>query len=397
MTAPNKPLRIWLIAGEESGDQLGAKLMRALKVVLGPAPVTFEGVGGEAMAAHGLRTLFPLSDIAVMGLGAVIARLPSIVRRVYRTVDAIVAGRPDAVVIIDSPEFTHAVARRVRRRLPALPIVNYVSPSVWAWRPGRARKMRAYVDHVLALKPFEPDAHRRLGGPPCTYVGHPLIERFDELRPAPGERPRIDEDPINLLVLPGSRRSEISRLMGPFGATLGVLASRSPRPFRAILPAVSHLADEIKERSRSWPVAPEIVHGEAAKYAAFRGAHAALAASGTVSLELALSGVPMVIAYKVSSIENRLRFLLTVPSIVLANLILAENVIPEHIQEDCTPEKLTAALLPLFSDSSERRRQLSAFARLDDLMSIGDEAPSMRAARIVLDTVARRAPQTSSC
>jgi lipid-A-disaccharide synthase len=378
---------IWLIAGEESGDQLGAKLMPALRAALAPAPVVFEGVGGEAMAAQGLRSLFPLSDIAVMGIGAVVARLPSIVQRVYRTVDAIVQGRPDAVVIIDSPEFTHAVAKRVRRKLPSLPIVNYVSPSVWAWRPGRARKMRAYVDHVLALKPFEPEAHRRLGGPPCTYVGHPLIERLDELRPKAGERPGIDQDPINLLVLPGSRRSEIGRLMEPFGATLGMLAARSPRPFRVILPAVAHLADEIEARSRSWPVAPEIVRGEAAKYAAFRSAHAALAASGTVSLELALSGVPMVIAYKVSKLEEQLKYLLTVPSIVLVNLILGENVIPERVQWDCTPEKLTDTLLPLLSDTPERRRQLEAFARLDDLMSTGDEAPSARAARIVRETL----------
>jgi lipid-A-disaccharide synthase len=395
ITPPDRPLRIWLIAGEESGDQLGAKLMRALKTTLGPAPVAFEGVGGEAMAAQGLRTLFPLSDIAVMGIGAVLARLPSIVQRVYRTVDAIVQGRPDAVVIIDSPEFTHAVAKRVRRRLPSLPIVNYVSPSVWAWRPGRARKMRAYVDHVLALKPFEPEAHRRLGGPPCTYVGHPLIERFDELRPQPGERPNIDEDPLNLLVLPGSRRSEIGRLMEPFGAALGLLAARTARPFRAILPAVSHLADEVEQRSRNWPVVPEIVRGEGAKYAAFRSAHAALAASGTVSLELALSGVPMVIAYKVSRLEEQLKHLLTVPSIVLVNLILGENVIPERIQWDCTPEKLAEALLPLFSDSSERRAQLAAFARLDDLMSIGDEAPSMRAAQIVVEA-ARQIPSRRS-
>jgi lipid-A-disaccharide synthase len=395
ITPPDRPLRIWLIAGEESGDQLGAKLMRALKTTLGPAPVAFEGVGGEAMAAQGLRTLFPLSDIAVMGIGAVLARLPSIVQRVYRTVDAIVQGRPDAVVIIDSPEFTHAVAKRVRRRLPSLPIVNYVSPSVWAWRPGRARKMRAYVDHVLALKPFEPEAHRRLGGPPCTYVGHPLIERFDELRPQPGERPNIDEDPLNLLVLPGSRRSEIGRLMEPFGATLGLLAARTARPLRAILPAVSHLADEVEQRSRNWPVVPEIVRGEGAKYAAFRSAHAALAASGTVSLELALSGVPMVIAYKVSRLEEQLKHLLTVPSIVLVNLILGENVIPERIQWDCTPEKLAEALLPLFSDSSERRSQLAAFARLDELMSIGDEAPSMRAAQIVVEA-ARQMPSRRS-
>jgi lipid-A-disaccharide synthase len=389
MSAP-KPLTVWLIAGEESGDQLGAKLMPALKAALGDTPVRFAGVGGEAMTAQGLRTLFPLSDIAVMGIGAVVARLPSIVQRVYRTVDAIVQGRPDAVVIIDSPEFTHAVAKRVRRRLPSLPIINYVSPSVWAWRPGRARKMRAYVDHVLALKPFEPDAHRRLGGPPCTYVGHPLIERLDELRPKGGERPGIDQDPINLLVLPGSRRSEIGRLMEPFGATLGVLASRMARPLRPIVPAVAHLADEIEERSRTWPVKPEIVRGEGAKYAAFRSAHAALAASGTVSLELALSGVPMVVAYKVSRLEEQLKYLLTVPSIVLANLILGENVIPERIQWDCTPETLTEALLPLLSDTPERRAQLAAFARLDDLMSTGEESPSARAARIVRETIEAR-------
>ena len=386
MKAPLQgPLRIWLIAGEESGDQLGAKLMGALRTSLGQASVVFEGVGGDAMAAQGLRTLFPLSDIAVMGIGAVVARLPSIVGRVYATVDAIVAGRPDAVVIIDSPEFTHAVAKRVRRRLPSLPVVNYVSPSVWAWRPGRARKMRAYVDHVLALKPFEPDAHRRLGGPPCTYVGHPLIERLDELRPQPGERPPIGDDPVNLLVLPGSRRSEISRLMEPFGAALGVLASRSHRPFEVTVPAVSHLADEIEEGSRGWPVTPRIVRGQEAKYAAFRSAHVALAASGTVTLELALSGVPMVVAYKVSKLEEQLRYLLTVPSIVLANLILGENVIPERVQWDCSPEKLSEALLPLFTDSPERGRQLAAFARLDALMSTEGEAPSMRAARIVLE------------
>ena len=380
-----RPLTIWLIAGEESGDQLGAKLMPALRAALGDRPVVFEGVGGDAMAAQGLRSLFPLQDIAVMGFGAVIARLPSIVRLVYRTVDAIVQGRPDAVVIIDSPEFTHAVAKRVRRRLPSLPIVNYVSPSVWVWRPGRARKMRAYVDHVLALKPFEPAAHQRLGGPPCTYVGHPLIERLDELRPRDGERPGIDDDPINLLVLPGSRRTEIGRLMEPFGAALGLLAARTPRPVRAIVPAVAHLADEIEERARAWPVAAEIVRGEAAKHAAFRRAHAALAASGTVSLELALSGVPMVIAYKVSKLEEQLKYVIMVNTIVLANLILGENVIPERVQWDCTPEKLVEALLPLLSDSPERRAQLAAFARLDDLMSTGDEAPSARAARIVLE------------
>ncbi|HEX2727370.1 MAG TPA: lipid-A-disaccharide synthase [Beijerinckiaceae bacterium] len=382
-----RPLSIWLVAGEESGDQLGAKLMRALKANCADRGVTFAGVGGHAMEDEGLKVLFPVSDIAMMGIGAVVAHLPRLVRRVYSAVDAIVAAQPDAVVIIDSPEFTHAIAKRVRRRLPSLPIVNYVSPSVWAWRPGRARRMRAYVDHVLALKPFEPEAHERLGGPPCTYVGHPLIERLAELRPRPGERAPLHEDPVNLLVLPGSRRSEISRLMEPFGAALELLAARSPRPLRVVVPAVAHLADEIQLGARDWPVPIEVVRGEAAKYAAFRTAHAALAASGTVTLELALSGIPMVVAYKVSKLEEQLRYLIKVPSIVLANLILGDNVIPERVQWDCTPDKLVEALLPLLDDTPERRRQVEAFTRLDELMSIGKEAPSERAARLVREAI----------
>ena len=186
--ADAEPLTIWIVSGEESGDQLGAKLMRALKTRLGADRVRFGGVGGHAMAKEGLTSLFPLEDIAVMGFSAVIARLPTILKRIRFTADAIVAARPDMLIIIDSPDFTHRVAKAVRQRAPQIPIVDYVSPSVWAWRPGRAPKMRAYVDHLLALLPFEPEAHRRLGGPPTTYVGHPLIERLDEIRPAPGER-----------------------------------------------------------------------------------------------------------------------------------------------------------------------------------------------------------------
>lgn len=391
MNAEPTPLRIWLVAGEESGDQLGASLMRALKARLGAAAVTFEGVGGHAMNAEGLESLFPIADIAVMGISAVIPRLPVIVRRVYRTVDAIVAARPDAVVIIDSPGFTHEVAKRVRRRLPGIPIVNYVSPSVWAWKPGRAKKMRAYVDHVLALKPFEPAAHQRLGGPTCTYVGHPLVERLDEMRPKPGDRRAISHEPVDVVVLPGSRRSEISRLMEPFGEALRLVKARSPVAFTVTVPAVSHLADEIERRAEGWPVRPRILRGEGAKWAAFRSAQAALAASGTVTLELALSGVPMVVAYKVSKLEEQLKYFIKVPSIVLANLILGENVIPERVQWDCTPEKLAGALLPLLTDTPARRQQIDAFGRLDDLMAIGDETPSERAARIVSEVIGARA------
>jgi lipid-A-disaccharide synthase len=386
--AEPKPLTIWIVSGEESGDQLGAKLMCALKVRLGAERLRFGGVGGHAMAQEGLSSLFPLEDIAVMGFSAVIARLPTILKRIKLTADAIVAAKPDMLIIIDSPDFTHRVAKAVRQRAPQIPIIDYVSPSVWAWRPGRAPKMRAYVDHLLALLPFEPEAHRRLGGPPTTYVGHPLIERLSAIRPAPGERGEVDASPFKLLVLPGSRRSEVSRLMGPFGAALALLKERSPRPFEVTIPAVPHLAEEIKAQVEAWSVdawsvKPRIVQGEDAKWAAFREAGAALAASGTVTLELGLSGVPMVVAYRVSKIEEVLKYLIKAPSIVLTNLVLGENVIPELIQWDCTPEKLCDALLPLFEETPERQRQLEAFRKLNDLMQIGDEAPSERAARIV--------------
>lgn len=386
-----RPLTIWIVSGEESGDQLGAKLMRSLKARLGAGRLRFGGVGGQAMTQEGLDSLFPLHDIAVMGIVAVIGRLPTVLNRIRVTADAVVAADPDCLVIIDSPDFTHRVAKAVRKRAPQIPIVDYVSPSVWAWRPGRAAKMRAYVDHLMALLPFEPEAHRRLGGPPTTYVGHPLIERVGEFRPAEGERSLRREGPLNLLVLPGSRRSEVGRLLDIFGKALALLQERSPRPFAVTIPAVPHLVQDIRDGTASWSLTPRIVEGEAAKWQAFRSADAALAASGTVTLELGLSGIPMVVAYKVSRIEETiLRPLIKAQSIVLTNLVLGENVIPEFIQDDCTPETLATTLLPLLSSTPERQRQEAALRRLDDLMRIGDEAPSERAARIVAEVLERR-------
>jgi lipid-A-disaccharide synthase len=377
-----RPLRLALIVGEESGDQLGAGLIEAIRRRRPDA--TFVGLAGERMQARGMASIFPMGDVAVMGLGAIVVHLPRIVRRVHEAVDAVIAAKPDALVIIDSPELTHAVARRVARRRPDLPIIDYVSPSVWAWRAYRARRMTHYVDHVLALLPFEPEVHRRLGGPPCTYVGHPLVERLPELRPAPDERGPIGERPL-LLVLPGSRRTEIARLMAPFGEAVGRIAAVLPG-VEVMLPAVPHLADEIAMRTAAWSRRPQIVLGEANKFAAFRRAHAALAASGTVTLELGLSGVPMVVAYRVDPIARLLKRFLTVPSIVLANLVLGENAVPEFLDAAGSPEVLARETLALLSDGTKREAQVAALRRLSTTMALPDGArPSDKAAEIVVE------------
>ncbi|HEY0441009.1 MAG TPA: lipid-A-disaccharide synthase, partial [Xanthobacteraceae bacterium] len=357
-------LRVFIVVGEPSGDLLGAQLMRTLQARLGDA-VSFGGVGGDAMAAAGFSSIFPLGDTALMGFAGVATGLRRIMRRIREAADAVIAAQPDVLVIIDSPDFTHRVARRVRAAAPNISIVNYVSPSVWAWRPGRARKMRGYIDHVLALLPFEPDAHARLGGPPCTFVGHPLAERVQELRPDPDEARRRGAHPPVLLVLPGSRHGEVRRLLDPFGEAVRRVRGRLGE-VEVVLPTLPHLVDEVRAATQPWDVRPTIVVGEDDKHAAFRIARAALAASGTVTLELALAGVPTVAAYRVASIEAViLRRLIRVPSVILANLVLDENVVPEYLQEACTPENLADALLRLLPDTPERTRQVQAFERLD--------------------------------
>lgn len=374
----------FIIAGEVSGDLLGGKLIEALRARLG-GRVRFRGVGGAAMQAAGLESLFPLEDIAVMGFLPVVARLPRLLNRIGATARAALADPPTALIVIDSPDFTHRVARRVRAQRPQLPVINYVSPSVWAWRPGRAARMRGYVDHILALLPFEPASHAELGGPPCTYVGHPLIERLDELRPGPTDLLARGASPPSLLVLPGSRRSEIARLLDVFGETLSLLRDRIGA-FEANLPAVDHLVDEIERRVADWPIAPRIIRGETAKFAAFRRARAALAASGTVTLELALAQVPTVVAYKVTRIEEFIaRRMIATPWIALPNIILGEEAFPEMLQDRANPLALAGLLADIMPDGAGRERQMAALARLEPLMRLaGDEAPSVKAAEIVL-------------
>jgi lipid-A-disaccharide synthase len=388
MSAGGKPLRVFIVAGEESGDILGAGLIQALRARVGALEVA--GVGGAAMAREGVQSIFTQSDIALMGFIAVIKGLPTVLARLKQTSEAALAFRPDVLVIIDSPDFTHRVARRVRKAAPETLIINYVSPSVWAWRPGRAPKMRAYIDHVLALLPFEPDALARLRGPAATFDGHPLAAKADELRPNAEESARRAASPPVLLVLPGSRRSEVSRLLEPFGAALAQLAELR---LEIIIPTVPHVEGIVREGVRGWTTQPRIITALAEKRAAFRIARAALAASGTVTLELALAGVPTVAAYRLAAIEAAIaRRLIKVPSVILANLVLGENVMPEFLQEACTPDALAGALRQVLHDSPQRQAQLAAFARLDHVMEIGTAFPSERAADVVVSLVRQRQP-----
>jgi lipid-A-disaccharide synthase len=385
-TAP--ALCLFVIAGEESGDRLGGALMAAVKA-LAAGRVTFHGIGGQAMAAQGLDSLFPLHDIAVNGFVAPLVRLPQILRRIREAVDAVIAAKPDVLVIIDSPDFTHSVARQVRARAPHIAIVDYVSPTVWAWRPGRAAAMRAYVDQVLALLPFEPEAHRRLGGPPCTFVGHPLAEEVATLRPAPAEAARRAAEPPLLLLLPGSRGGEIARHLAVFGAAAGIVRDRLGT-VDIVLPTVPHLVERVRHGTATWPVAPRIVVEPEERRKAFRQARAALAKSGTVTLELALAQVPTVIVYKVPLLEELIvRAMATAKMVGLANIVLDDMVMPELLQRDATAENLADALVAVTIDSPARQRQCDAFARLDDIMEIGAAVPSERAAAAIIAMAAR--------
>jgi lipid-A-disaccharide synthase len=378
-------LSVFVIAGEESGDQLGAKLMEALRHKLGEG-VDIQGVGGPRMINLGLESLFPMEEISLHGLTRIVPRIPALISRIGTTANIIAAARPHVLELIDVPGFNLRIGNADRRRQPSIPIVDYVSPTVWAYAPWRARSMARFVDLLLAILPFEPAVHRRLGGPLCEYVGHPLIEMGDRLRPSSGERPDLDGHNVpNLLILSGSRRSEIDRLLGPFGEALDLIAKQTG-PLHAILPTMEHLADAVRAGIKNWAIQPQIIVGEAEKFAAFRRAHAALAASGTVSLELALAGVPMVIAYKLDPLVRWLTPFMRAKSIVLANLVLEDNVVPEFLDGRATPARLAAETVPLLSRTPARAKQVLAFEELDARMALPSGTPSGLAADLVIKT-----------
>jgi len=333
-------LRLFLVAGEHSGDALGAKLMDAIAAA-SPRPVRFSGVGGELMTKEGLVSLFPISDVAVMGPLAIIAALPRLINRVNRAAAAGVDMRPDAVVIIDSPEFTHPIARRIRKALPTVPILNYVSPSVWAWRPKRASRMRAYVDHILALLPFEPEVHVRLGGPPCSYVGHPLIEVvLHEKNIVPVEP--LGDKPL-IALLPGSRAQEIKVKL-----PIMLQMVRHFPEYRFSIAQAPSLPDSLYEDIIG---DKDVLLVKGNTYNLLKQAKAGLITSGTATLETALFGLPQVVCYKGNAVSFWLATkLVNVKYISLVNLIMDKLVVTELIQNELTETNLQKALTRLLND-----------------------------------------------
>ena len=380
------PLTLFVIAGEPSGDVLGARLIAALKA-RADRPVRFIGVGGPRMVAEGLETLFPMADLALMGVFELLPKLPRLMLRLSQTVRAIRDTRPDAVVTIDAPGFCFRVGQRLRsgkHPVRDVPLIHYVAPTVWAWRPERAKKIAAFLDHLLVILPFEPPWFER-EGLACTFVGHSIIESGADRGDGPAFRQRHGLGAADRLVavLPGSRTTELKRLLPDFRATLARLAPSHPG-LVAVVPAVPHLAGWVRAAVADWPVRTIVVEGDDEKYGAFAAAEVALAASGTVALELALARLPAVIAYRLNWLTVALyRHLIKTKYANLVNIMHDRMVVPELLQENCTPDKLAAALATLLDDPAARAAQVAALATVDEWLGAGGAPPSARAADAV--------------
>jgi lipid-A-disaccharide synthase len=378
-------LNVMLVCGEPSGDLLGAQLMAGLKALAGDR-IRFCGVGGAAMAREGLQSLFPLDATAVMGLREVVPAIPRILRHVRQAVDFAVRTHPDVVVVIDSPDFTHRVARGIRKRDPSIRTVDYVAPQVWASRPYRAEAMARYFDLVLALLPFEPAFFEKYGLK-TVFVGHPAVERRARMTGGAALRTElgIGADAPVLALLPGSRSNEIRFLLPPFRETVEILARRVPG-LVTLLPTVPHVAAKVRAGTENWPTPLHIIDGEADKYRAFDAATAALAASGTVTTELALARTPLVAAYRMGWLTYRLMNpLITVKHMTLVDILLDRKAVPEFYQDGVVPEAMADALAPLLTDADARAAQVAALDEATHLLGKDDESPSLRAARALLD------------
>ncbi len=384
------PPFIFIIAGEPSGDALGAALIAGLRQRSG-GRLRVAGIGGERMAAEGLASLFPLADLAVLGVAEVLPRAPMILRRVRETVAAIRRGTPDAVVTIDSSGFSWRIAQRLRRHGETLPLIHYVAPMVWAWRAGRARRMARWYDHLLALLPFEPPYFERVGLA-CTYVGHPVVasgaDRGDgaRFRIAHG----VGAQELLLTVLPGSRGGEVRRLVPIFGAALWRLEPLIG-PFRVAVPTVATVAATVAETASGWPGNAIIVRGPQAKYDAFAASRAARAASGSVALELAMARVPMVVGYRLNPLtETLLDRIVKVRQANLVNLLLERPLVRELLRGECTPEQIAAEMVPLVRDEAVREALLEGYDMAMRRLGVDGPSPSLRAADVILAIVAAR-------
>ncbi|ANC91241.1 lipid-A-disaccharide synthase [Azospirillum humicireducens] len=383
---------LFLIAGEPSGDALGARLMAAAKRLTG-GKVRFLGIGGEKMTAEGLVSLFPMGELTLFGIFELLPHLPNLLRRIDQTVAEIVRLRPDVVVGIDSPGFTVRVAKKVRAAEPAIPLVHYVAPTVWAWKPKRAAKYAAIYDHLLAVLPFEPPYFEK-EGLACTFVGHSVVEGRAGKGDGAAFRERHGIAPTERIVamLPGSRKGEVSRLLPDFRAALDLLRPSHP-DLVAVVPTVATVRDRVAAAIADWPVRTLLVEGDAEKYDAFAAAEAALAASGTVALELALARLPTVIAYRLNPITVALyRRLIRVKYVNLVNLMLDRMLVPELLQQDCRPDRLAAELGRLLDDPAARQTQIDGVAEVARWLGQGDTPPSERAARTILNVVVQRRP-----
>ncbi len=372
-----------IVVGEPSGDALGAQLIAALNGL--DRRISITGVGGKAMMAEGMNPLFTIDATSVMGLREVVPRIPAILKRVREVSDFAVEKKPDALVIIDSPDFTHRIAQRVKRHDPSIPIVNYAPPQVWASRSYRAKKMARYIDAVINFFPFELEFFQRFGIP-AYCAGYPVIERASLMQGGADFRETrgIAQTAPVLAVLPGSRRNEIRFILPPFRRTVEILAREIPGLI-TVMPTVGHVAGLVRAAAQSWPTPVHVVEDNPDRFAAFDAADAALAASGTVTTELALARTPMVVGYRLGWLTYALaRPFVHVPHIVLINLVLQRQAVPELIQSACTAEALAAAIRPLIHNSEARARQLRDLEIAVRAFGLGEESPSVRAARTVL-------------
>jgi lipid-A-disaccharide synthase len=386
--ATNSAPFIFIITGEPSGDALGSALIAALRQRVGDG-LRVAGIGGERMREQGIESLAPLSDLAIAGVAEVVPRAPVIFRHVRNAVAAIRAERPDAVVTIDSSGFCWRVAQRLRRHGERLPLIHYVAPMVWAWRAGRARRMARWYDHLLTLLPFEPLYFEQVGLA-CTYVGHPVIDSGAGQGDAARFRAAnaIAPHELVLTVLPGSRGGEVRRLLPIFGETLRQLAAEVGA-FRVAVPTVETVVETVTSGVADWPGQPIVLRGDAAKYDAFAASRAALAASGTVALELAMARLPMTVAYRLSRpTEILLNRVLKVRQVNLVNLILGRPLVAEHLGQSCTPERLAATLVELIQDEQFRAAHGDGYDAAMRLLGADDVSPSLKAADKILEIIA---------